>query len=262
LLLLGKKPKFTLHGANIQYVRFGGITNGSPILNELRFEENILLLVPRLDDFLDAAVIQHWPVPISTLQEKMLYNCPRRALRELLMNVIMHRDYQSNAPIRLYQYEDRLEIMNTGGLYGNARPENFPTVNDYRNPVIAEAMKVMDYVNMFSRGVGRQDILRENGNAEAVFELDKITVFNVVIRENSPKATEAAKTRTEKISSLKSSLKILAMIEANPSVTTDEMAEALGLARRSVTKQLTKLKNEHRIRRVGPDKGGRWEVLK
>jgi ATP-dependent DNA helicase RecG len=141
LLLLGKKPKFTLHGANIQYVRFGGITNGSPILNELRFEENILLLVPRLDDFLDAAVIQHWPVPISTLQEKMLYNCPRRALRELLMNVIMHRDYQSNAPIRLYQYEDRLEIMNPGGLYGNARPENFPTVNDYRNPVIAEAMK-------------------------------------------------------------------------------------------------------------------------
>ena len=56
--------------------------------------------------------------------------------------------------------------------------------------------------------------------------------------------------------------KILAMIESNPSITTDEMAEALGLARRSVTKQLTKLKNEGRIRRVGPDKGGHWEVIK
>ena len=166
-----------------------------------------------------------------------------------------------------YRVERTVSTMNPGGLYGNARPENFPMVNDYRNPVIAEAMKVMDYVNMFSRGVGRvQEVLRENGNAEAVFELDKITVFNVVVRENPEHAVISARKREEDPtiikSSLKSSLKILAMIESNPSITTNEMAEALGLARRSVTKQLTKLKNEGRIRRVGPDKGGHWEVIK
>ena len=60
---------------------------------------------------------------------------------------------------------------------------------------------------------------------------------------------------------LKSSLKIVAMIKADPSVTTDEMARLEGLARRSVTKQLTKLKQDGRIRRVGPDKGGHWEVV-
>ena len=37
--------------------------------------------------------------------------------------------------------------------YGEARPENFPTVNDYRNPIIAEAMCGMKYVNMFNRGI-------------------------------------------------------------------------------------------------------------
>ena len=45
--------------------------------------------------------------------------------------------------------------MNAGGLFGNARPENFPNVNDYRNPVISESMKVLGYVNRFSRGVLR-----------------------------------------------------------------------------------------------------------
>ena len=50
-------------------------------------------------------------------------------------------------PIRLYQYEDRIEILNAGGLYGEARPENFPTVNDYRNPIVAEAMRGLKYVN-------------------------------------------------------------------------------------------------------------------
>lgn len=41
------------------------------------------------------------------------------AIRELLMNAIMHRDYESNTPIKFYQYTDRIEIVNPGGLYGN-----------------------------------------------------------------------------------------------------------------------------------------------
>ena len=72
----------------------------------------------------------------------------------------MRRDYQANMPIRLYQFYDHVEIMNAGGLYGEARPENFPTVNDYRNPIIAEAMKEMKYVNMFNHGVRRTMTLR------------------------------------------------------------------------------------------------------
>jgi ATP-dependent DNA helicase RecG len=51
------------------------------------------------------------------------------------------------------------------------------------------------------------------------------------------------------------------MIKEDPSVTTDEMARLTGLARRSVTKQLTKLKQDGHIRRVGPAKGGHWEVV-
>ena len=92
----------------------------------------------------------------------------------------MHRDYQSNMPIRLYQFDDHIEIMNAGGLYGEARPENFPTVNDYRNPIVAEAMKEMKYVNMFNQGIRRvQDMLNENGNNEAVFDVSKLTAFTV-----------------------------------------------------------------------------------
>ena len=44
------------------------------------------------------------------------------------MNACMHRDYQSNTPIRFYKFEDHIELMNIGGLYGEARPEIFPIV--------------------------------------------------------------------------------------------------------------------------------------
>jgi ATP-dependent DNA helicase RecG len=98
------------------------------------------------------------------------------------MNAVMYRDYESNTPTRFYEFENRLEIMNPGGLYGNANPENFPTVNSYRNPVIAEAMKVLGYVNRFSRGIVRvQEELLENGNSKATFDFSKRTVFEVIV---------------------------------------------------------------------------------
>jgi len=63
-----------------------------------------------------------------------------------------------------------------------ARPENFPDVNDYRNPVVAETMKVLGYVNRFSRGVSRvNEELLENGNGKALFNFDLMTAFEVKV---------------------------------------------------------------------------------
>ena len=85
-------------------------------------------------------------------------------------------------PLRIYEFSRHLEITNAGGLYGNARPENFPTINDYRNPLIASAMKTMGYVNMFNRGVGQvQADLKENGNPPAEFVVDLVTAFRVKV---------------------------------------------------------------------------------
>lgn len=60
---------------------------------------------------------------------------------------------------------------------------------------------------------------------------------------------------------LKSSEKIFAMIKLNPNVTTSEMVLTLGISERAVFKQIKLLKEANRIRRVGPDKGGHWEII-
>lgn len=184
VVLFGRQPKYFLPGCYIQYVRFEGLTKAGKIINEKEFKGGLATLLPRLDTFLEDAIVMKRPEEVSILREKTITNYPREALRELLMNACMHRDYQSNTPIRLYQFDDRIEIMNAGGLYGEARPENFPNVNAYRNPIIAEAMKIMKYVNMFNRGVSRvQEYLTENGSKPAVFNIDKLTVFEVVVKD-------------------------------------------------------------------------------
>ena len=180
VLLFGKNTKYFFPGAYIQHVCFDGLDNAADIVNQNEFSGNLITMLPKLEAFVETSIIQKRPSPISVLQEEILVNYPQWAIRELLMNAVMHRDYQSNTPTKFYQYNDRLEIVNPGGLYGNARPENFPDVNDYRNPVIAEALKVMGYVNKFNRGIARvQKELVDNGNGKARFTVDKVTVFSV-----------------------------------------------------------------------------------
>jgi ATP-dependent DNA helicase RecG len=96
----------------------------------------------------------------------------------------MHRSYEITSYIKFYQYSDRIEIENPGGLYGNARPENFPNVSDYRNLVISESMRVMGFVNRFNRGIADAQLaLKNNKNEPAEFDLNTFGVFGVKIKE-------------------------------------------------------------------------------
>ena len=189
LIMFGKNPKYFMPGAYIQFVRFKGETNGGMILNERRFEGCLYKMLPNLENFIRDGIVTKRPVPISILREKDVRNYPYKALRELMMNAVMHRDYQANMPTRLYQYDHHIEIMNPGGLYGQARPENFPHVNDYRNSVVAEMMKNLNYVNMFNHGVSEvQDLLKDNKSPAAEFNVNLVTAFSVIVRE--PEAAE------------------------------------------------------------------------
>lgn len=172
ILLFGLEPRNWLPGAYIQFLRIGGTSLADEPLNEREIGGDLMTMLRELDALVDAHLVQY-PVAVSSLQEQTVEAFPRVAVRELLLNAVMHRDYQSNAPIRLSWFEDRIEIQSPGGLFGAASPENFPRQNDYRNPVIAEALKNLGYVNKFARGVLRsQEALHRNGSPPAEFDFD------------------------------------------------------------------------------------------
>ena len=116
LIMFGKNPKYFMPGAYIQYVRFKGNDNGGEILNERRFDGSLYNTLPLLENFIRDGIVTKRPVSVSILREKDVLNYPYKALRELMMNAVMHRDYQSNMPTRIYQYDNHIEVMNPGGL--------------------------------------------------------------------------------------------------------------------------------------------------
>lgn len=182
ILLIGKDPEYILFGSYIQYVKFAGKTRTTKVLNERRFSGNIISMLRELDYFIKYTIQTQRPVFVTVLREEMRINYPYEAIRELAMNLVMHRNYETNAPARIYEYSDRIEMDNPGNLYGRVHPDNFPNENDYRNPVIADAMKALGYVNRFSRGVNMvQEELEENKNGLAIFDFEDITTFKVTV---------------------------------------------------------------------------------
>jgi ATP-dependent DNA helicase RecG len=185
LLVLGVNPLFFLPGAYIQYVRFEGPDMTTKVDYEKPFSGALITELKNLEDFLKVNIIKERPVREKSLQESIIFNYPFWALRELALNAVMHRDYESHAPIYIYEFSNRIEIQNPGGLFGDVRPENFPNTSDYRNPVLAEALKTLGYVNRFNFGIrNAQHELELNGNGKAEFQINLKTKFQVSIPIN------------------------------------------------------------------------------
>ena len=182
ILMFGLNPLFFLPGAYIQYIRFEGEEMTDAVGFEKRFSGALISELKNIDDFVKDNIIKEKVVRQGSFQEARVKNYPYWALRELVMNAIMHRSYESNSPIYIYEFTDRIEIINPGGLYGDVTPSNFPYASDYRNVVIAEALKSLGYVNKFNYGVqNARAELERNGNGEPVFDLTLVTKFKVTI---------------------------------------------------------------------------------
>jgi ATP-dependent DNA helicase RecG len=185
---------------------------------------------------------------------------------ELLVNARVHRDYLLSAPIRLFIFDNRIEIVSPGHLPNNLTVEKIRTGNSIiRNPILVSyiAKGLLPY-----RGIGSGIKRALEAWPEPEFtddrdgclftatvhrkEVKSSNLYSMII-DSSPKSSPKSKVKTED--------KILDLIRQDDTTTTAQLGNLLGISKRAVLKQIDKLKNQGRLRRVGPAKGGRWEVL-
>ena len=175
ILVLGKRPQDFLPGAYAQFLRIAGKEWSDAVVDEEVCNGSIMELVRRLDDKL----VAHNRTSVDFVSgpaEARESTYPMAALQQLVRNAVMHRTYEgTNAPIRVYWFDDRIEISSPGGPYGAVTVENFgqPGAADYRNPILAEAMRVLGLVQRFGLGIAtaRRQLL-DNGQPEPDFRVD------------------------------------------------------------------------------------------
>jgi ATP-dependent DNA helicase RecG len=183
ILTVGHSPQDWLFGAYVQYVRYAGTQQGGEILDAVQFTGNLETVIRQTEDKIKSNIRVHTDITSQDLEVKTP-NYPLAALQQLFRNAILHRNYEgTNTPVRIYWFDDRVEIVSPGGLFGNVTTENLgkPFATDYRNPVICEAMKALGFVQKFGFGIqNAQQLLSQNGNEPATFEVNSNFVLVTV----------------------------------------------------------------------------------
>ena len=183
ILLFGNNPRFFLPGAYVQFLRFPGTKMSEMPVDQMELSGDMRTVLDGLRDKFRACN-QVGMKPGTGFQDQLSPDYPEWAIRELLHNAVIHRDYHSNTPIRFYWFSDRIEIQSPGGLYGEVTPATIMSRNSYRNPVMAEALKTMGYVNRFGFGIQHaQKLLEENGNPPAEFSFEDRVVAVTIRRK-------------------------------------------------------------------------------
>lgn len=187
---------------------------------------------------------------------------PESVFEELLVNALVHRDYLVSAPVRLFVYDNRIEIISPGHLPDNLTVEKIRKGNaSIRNPILVSyvAKGLLPYHGL---GSGIKRALAAWPQIDFADDRDGCLFTATVHRKP---AEELKLVNISSGSSPKSSPKteeqILELMRKNVSITTEEIGSALGITKRAVLKQVEKLKDQGRLKRIGPARGGHWEVL-
>jgi ATP-dependent DNA helicase RecG len=204
-----------------------------------------------------------------------IYEIPFSALREALVNALMHRDYAiagSQASVEVY--DDRVEITNPGGLPKGLPHKAFGKgISIRRNELIADLFFRLGKVERVGQGIQRmKDAMAEAGLKEPVFEANGFfrAVFHRSAEFSLKRSEEPAEVVSKggqtsgqiKWSELSEKRRaVLEVIKKNPMISRENISEFLGINQSAVQKHIERLKSGGFLRRVGPDMGGHWDVL-
>ena len=174
LLTLAHEPRDFFPCAYIQFLRFAGEEMTDPIRAQREVSGRLTEQLEEVTRLLKANVEASMSVTSEPIHQ-VSYDYPPSALRQIVYNAVMHRDYELPLPVQLHWYKERIEIISPGGAYGNVTTKSFgePGVVSYRNPLVAEVMKNAGYIERFGVGIQvAKKALRRNGNPPPEFQVE------------------------------------------------------------------------------------------
>ena len=292
-LFFGKHPEYNCPTCMVKAVSFFGNDLGG---TQYRDTKEILGNMPQVYDkcmaFLKSNLhnIQEEGASFNTLGKLEI---PENVLEEVLQNALIHRDLLRPAPIRIFIFDNRVEVISPGALAGGLTEEDIRNGKTYqRNPFMATfATNALHYRGI---GSGIVRILAECPNLDIVNDSDgnefKVTIFRGVLdtiqkddftiqktdfatqknetttqkdettTQKDETTTQKNKTTTQK-DEITTQKKILDFLKINPKATRVEIAQALGdITADGVKFIIAKLQQKGLLKRVGGRKHGEWVV--
>lgn len=272
VLFFAKEPTLRLFHISVVCALFKG-TDKVYILDRKELSGNLLENVEDALLFLKKHLQLRWEITSQSTRRKEILELPEIALREAMVNAVCHRDYlEQGAQVMVEIFDDRVEIYNPGGLPKGLSAEEFGTRSVCRNPLIASLLLRCDYIERMGTGINRIRAALEKENCPEVN-----IRYNTMFTLEFPRPTYVATDRSLEQTGEKPSGKdredtregtrgetreeILNQIAENPQITMAQLADIVGITPKGIEWQIARLKKDGLLRRIGPTKGGHWELV-
>ncbi len=248
MLLFSKEPKFLQ--SEVKCIRFSGNEPVKPYIDFQTIEGNVFDMVDKAEDFILRNIRKAiWLVP-GQVQREEKYEYPPDALREAIINAVVHRDYESPSKVQVRIFDTSIEVWNPGILPSDITIEDLKKEHRSipRNPLLFKQMFWVKYVE--DVGGGTLDMVRqcrEWGILEPEF---KIVTGAFVVIFRIPPSTE----NLEKLGLNERQIKAVEYVGKKSAITNKEYTGFTGVARKTATRDLTGLVEKGVFRAIGSGK--------
>ncbi len=261
VLFFGKHPENFIDTAQIRCVQFRG-KNKRYIIDDKFFGGPLYRQYTQSMHWLRGKLnVQYDIEGQGGGPRKEIWEIPETLFKEVIINSLSHRDYYDRGGVTLIEvFDDRVEISNPGGLVSAIPEAEFGKRSHSRNPLIFGLFARMHLVEQVGSGVGRIYELMSQAQLPApIFQ--KTGIFTITLFR-SQKEEEKATPKAIQENALKTEDRIFEILKINPYANRTEIALALGdVSENGVKYQLSKLKSQGKIIRVGSRKDGFWKII-
>ncbi len=255
VLFFTDNPKRTFINAYITCARYKG-TEKVNVIDRKDFEDDLVSQVERAMEFINRNTRLEYE--IKGLQRKEIPEYPTEAVREAVLNAVMHRDYlERGANVQIDIFDNRLTVTNIGGLIKPLTIKTLGTKAIRRNSLIADLFHRIHFVEKMGTGIKRiKEECKKHGNVIFKAEANGYFIAKFILKKVTNKVGEKFGEGSEK-----SSEQILDLIRNNKKISAREIATIIGISSRAVEKNIAVLRKNGILKRIGPAKGGHWEIV-
>ena len=183
-----------------------------------------------------------------------------KAVREVIINAIVHNDWSNEYPPKFEFFSDRLEVSSFGGIQNEFTEEEF--LQGYSAPKNPELMRVFKDLELVEHlGTGIRRILKRYDKSIYHF-FPHFIIVSIKYNENNFKYNNQNVNVRSYSNLTKIQEGIIGLIEDRPNITQEEMAKLLGVTSRTIRNHIKYLIDNEYIIRIGADKNGKWTVTK
>lgn len=246
------------NNVSIKVVKYLGTDKMDLVKNQEYGYRCIITATQRVLDRLEAENTVYAKIEYKGRKEVEMID--KKALKEAVINAIVHNDYSyGNSPI-IELYSDRIEITSSGGLPQElSKTDFFRGVTAPRNKELIRVFKDVDLIENIGPGILR--ILKAYDKNCFIF-MDNFLRVSFKYRENPFEYDQKINQENDQRELSNIQNKIISLISQNSKITQKEMAKILEVSREKIKYNIAILKDMNIIDREGSNKIGKWKILK